>query len=119
MFIHISLPLAAPHVTTLEQNVSSSITTLTCTSTGSPPTTVTWTKYGVTLPANETIYSFSQTLVDRATSTYNNTLTINASFVDVIGNYSCSVSNSIGTSNVQETEIKGMNCHAQQNLLDC
>ena len=106
-------PPAAPRVTTLERSISSSFTTLTCTSTGSPPTTVTWTKDGVTLPANETIYSFTQTLVDRATSTYNNTLTIDASFVDVIGNYSCSVSNSIGTSSVQETKIKGTNCNLQ------
>ena len=107
LLICIFRPPAVPHVTVLERNISSSFTTLTCTSTGSPPTTVTWIKDGVTLPANETIYSFTQTLVDRATSTYNNTLTIDASFVDVIGNYSCRVSNSIGTSSVQETEIKG------------
>ena len=108
-YLYIYLPPAAPRVTTLEQNISSSFTTLTCTSTGSPPTTVTWTKDGVTLPANETIYSFTQTLVDRVASTYNNTLALDASFVDIIGNYTCSVSNFIGTSSVQETEIKGMN----------
>ena len=114
--LYIFLPTAVPRVIALERNISSSFTTLTCTSTGSPPTTVTWTKDGVTLPTDETIYSFTQTLVDRATSTYNNTLTIDASFVDVIGNYSCSVSNSIGTSSVQETEIKGMSSNTWDNL---
>ena len=111
---HTFLLPAVPRVTTLEQNTSSSFTALTCTSTGSPPTTVTWAKDGVTLPANETMYSFTQTLVDRATSTYNNTLTIDASFIYVIGSYSCRVSNSIGTSSVQKTEVKGTNnnnCH--------
>ena len=110
--LYVFLPAAVPRVTALERNISSSFTTLTCTSTGSPPTTVTWTKDGVTLPANEMIYSFTQTLVDRVASTYNNTLTIDASFLDVIGNYSCRVSNSIGTSSVKETEIKSMNSNA-------
>ena len=32
---------------------------------------------------------------------------IEASFIDIIGEYSCKVANSIGTSNTQETKIKG------------
>lgn len=91
----------------MEHSISSSLSTLTCTSTGSPPTTVTWTKDEETLITNGTTYSLTQTLVDRVSSTYNNTLTIEASFADILGEYSCKVANSIGTSNVQETEIKG------------
>ena len=62
------------------------------------------------------IYSLTQTLVDRVTSTYNNTLTIEASFVDTIGEYSCNVTNSIGTSSAEEIEIKG-NCLMCFNVL--
>ena len=66
-------------------------------------------KDGETLITDGATYSLAQTLVNRITSTYMNTLTIEASFVDVVGEYSCKVANSIGTSNVQETEIKGRN----------
>ena len=66
-------------------------------------------KDGETLITNGTTFSLTQlqTLVDRITSTYKNTLTIEARFADIIGEYSCKVGNSIGTSNMQETEIKG------------
>ena len=98
---------AAPLVTALEHTISSSLYTLTCTSTGSPPTTVTWTKDGETLITDGTTYSLTQTLVNRVTSTYNSTLTVEASFADILGEYSCSVMNSIGTSNVQQIKIQG------------
>ena len=105
--IPFGFPPAVPRVMAMERNLSSSLSTLTCTSTGSPPTNVKWMKDGETLITNGTMYSLTQTLVDRVTSTYNNTLTIEASFIDVVGEYSCKVVNSIGTSNVQSTEIRG------------
>ena len=105
--IALGFPPAVPRVMAMERNLSSSLSTLTCTSTGSPPTNVIWMKDGETLITNGTTYSLTQTLVDRVTSTYNNTLTIEARFADIIGEYSCKVGNSIGTSNVQETYIKG------------
>ena len=93
----------------IQRNISSSLSTLTCTSTGSPPTNVTWMKDGETLITNGTTYSLTQTLVDRVNSTYKNTLTIEANVEYVVGEYSCKVANSIGTSNMQETDIKGKN----------
>ena len=100
-------PSAAPSVTAVGRNISSSLSTLTCTSTGSPPTNITWTKDGETLMTDGTMYSLTQTLADRTTSTYNNTLIVEASFVDIIGEYSCNVTNSIGTTSVEDIEIKG------------
>ena len=107
---------AAPHVMAMQHNISSSLSTLTCTSTGSPPTNVTWMKDGETLITNGTTYSLTQTLVDRVNSTYKNTLTIEANVEYVVGEYSCKVANSIGTSNLQETEIKGKKPQNKTNL---
>ena len=71
--------------------------TLTCTSTGSPATTVTWTKDGATLTVDGTTYSMTQTVTDRRTSTYENELTLPATG-DISGNYSCQVRNALGES---------------------
>ena len=44
--------------------------------------------------------------MNRTTSAYNNTLTINATIEDVIGEYSCTVSNDLGSS-YENTTVKG------------
>ena len=82
--------------------------TLTCTSSGSPPTSVTWTRNGVTITADDDQYKATQQLVNRTETIYNNLLTISGSFEDAIGDYSCSVENSIGASNMVNRTIKGM-----------
>ncbi len=46
--------------------------------------------------------------MDRPTSAYNNTLTINATIEDVIGEYSCTIVNSIGRSETRTKDIKGI-----------
>ncbi len=71
--------------------------TLTCTSIGSPATTITWMKDGSPLVINGTTYCMEQTVTERPTSTYDNVLTIvdsGSSF----GTYSCEVSNALGSS---------------------
>ena len=78
-------------ITKMELNVIAvGIYTLTCTSTGSPPTTVTWMRNEVTLSAKEK-YTSSQILINRQSSTYDNVLTIKG---DAMGNYTCKISNS-------------------------
>ena len=74
---------AAPTISDLEFDASSR--TLTCTSTGSPATNVTWTKDGVTLTMDgDTLtvdgltYSMTQTVTVRGSSTYENVLTLPA-----------------------------------------
>ena len=70
--------------------------TLTCVSTGSPATIVTWIKDGLTInDAND--YTSTQTITDRANSTYSNVLTVNEEIPgSVSGVYNCTVSNVLG-----------------------
>ena len=78
--------------------------TLTCTSTGSPATTVTWTKGGVTLTVDGTTYSMTQTMTDRGSSTYENVLTLPATG-DISGTYGCQVENALGNSTTMTADV--------------
>ena len=76
------------------------LTTLTCTSTGGPPTTVTWRKDGQ--PINQTFYEQSQRLVDAERATYENVL-FNDDVTSFVASFTCEVSNVRGTT--QETLV--------------
>ena len=82
--------------------------TLACVSNGSPPTQMMWERNGESIYQNDTNYQFSQILVERTSSTYNNTLTINGTIEDVVGEYSCTVSNTFGTSNKLAKTFQGI-----------
>ena len=80
-------------------------TTLTCTSTGGPPTSVTWRKNGV--PVNNSLYQQSQRVVDTETATYENILfNVISKFV---GTFSCEVGNVRGTAE-DTVELNGGLC---------
>ena len=67
-------------------------------STGSPATVVSWMKDGVIIDESSTDYTLTQTITNRATSTYNNILTVNEGAPGgVAGTYSCTVTNDLGT----------------------
>ena len=67
--------------------------TLTCVSTGSPPTVVSWMKDGENITIDGHHFSLSQTITDRANSTYNNILTVREGVPGgVAGVYTCQVS---------------------------
>ena len=66
------------------------LTTLTCTSAGGPPTTVTWKKDGQ--PINETLYEQSQRLVDAERAIYEYVL-FNSNVANFVGSFTCEVSN--------------------------
>ena len=69
--------------------------TLTCVSTGSPATTVSWMRDGVSIDD----YNLTQTVTDRYSSTYSNVLTVSEGAPGgVTGTYSCTVSNLLGNS---------------------
>ena len=73
-----------------------------CISTGSPATVVSWMKDGVIIDEPSTDYTLTQTITDRATSTYNNILTVNEGAPGgVTGTYTCTVTNDIGTATGQ------------------
>ena len=92
----------------LFSNTESSYT-FTCVSSLSPPTEVIWEVDGERIYFNDSYsdYDFTQTLVNRTTSTYYNILSVNGTIEDVIGEYSCTVVNSQGSSNTLTKTIKG------------
>ena len=65
-------------------------TTLTCTSTGGPPTTVTWRKNGVLV--DDSLFHQSQRVVDTENSTYENVL-FNDDITYFVGIFTCEISN--------------------------
>ena len=69
-----------------------------CISTGSPATNVTWMKDGVIIDESSTDYTLTQTVTNRATSTYTNIVTVNVGAPGgVAGIYICTVTNDLGT----------------------
>ena len=94
----VNLHAGAPNVTEVTFDIESR--TLTCTSTGGPATTVTWTKDGAVITPNTT-HQQTQMIVDTVGGIYQNTLTIAQSVTgdNLYGLYSCTVENSRGSSN--------------------
>ena len=71
-------------------NASTPTFTLTCTSTGGPGTTVSWTVNNHTVTEDKDHHITSQILTDPETATYNHTLAVNGRME---GKYECRVSN--------------------------
>ena len=77
-----------------------------CISTGSPATVVSWMKDGVIIDESSTDYTLTQTITNRAASTYNNIVTVNVGAPGgVAGTYNCTVTNDIGTATDQVVAI--------------
>ena len=69
-----------------------------CISTRSPATVVSWMKDGVIIDESSTDHTLTQTITDRATSTYSNVVTVNEGVTTgVAGTYICNVSNELGS----------------------
>ncbi|CAI8039192.1 Hemicentin-2, partial [Geodia barretti] len=81
-----------PTITNLTYHEGNDSHTLTCVSTGSPATNVSWTKDGAPLTSD---YTISQTVIDRSASTYSNVLTVSPE--GAAGTYNCTVSNDLGS----------------------
>ena len=75
--------------------------TITCTSTGGPATDVTWYKDNVQIiiPNERGTYNYSQIIVNTTSATYENRLRIIEKSSEVIGNYTCKVTNVRGGMN--------------------
>ena len=90
-----------PSITSLLFDRNSS--TLICTSTGGPPTTVTWKKDDIIV--NPSTYEQSQRLVNAESATYESTL-FSDDVTNFVGTFTCEVRNARGT--VEETvELRG------------
>ena len=99
-----------PYCPTIEHVITNKVHTLSCVSYDSPPTEVIWERDGERIYFNDTssdVYHSNQVLLNRTTSAYNNTLTINATIEDVRGDYSCTVLNSVGQSDKLIKTVKG------------
>ena len=105
----LSLPVAIPSIMNpLVFTRGSSSSTLTCISTGSVATTVTFVRDGTTvgplrdgesLTFSGVTYQITQMVTNRTQSSYQNVLTINQPLADIIGStFSCIVENTIGAS---------------------
>ena len=80
--------------------------TLICVSTGSPPTTVSWMKDGVSLYIDRSTYQLAQTVTDRFSSTYSNVLTVSETAPNgIAGTYTCTISNDLGTDSSDVTAV--------------
>ena len=92
----------SPSITSLRFDRNS--TTLTCTSTGGPPTIVSWMVDGA--PVNSSLcYEQSQRLVNALEATYENVL-FNDDVANFVGTFTCEVTNARDT--VQESlELNG------------
>lgn len=85
---------------------SGMVFTLNCTSTGSPPTNVTWIKDDEVITDDDS-YEVIQTLRDGVTTTYDNILKVHLSLSDIIGTYTCMIDNSVSTPIEQTIRIGG------------
>ena len=94
----IFLIIALPSIVALISELSASSSTLTCTSTGSPATTVSWTRNGQPVAIDGNTYQLTQTVTDRAASTYENVLTINQPLASILGStFTCTIINTLGS----------------------
>jgi len=80
-----------------ETNANTPVFTLTCTSTGGPATTVSWTR------GNSTLSATSQIVTNSVTGTYKNTLRV---AMREVGTYVCNVSN-IRSSDTRSLTVLG------------
>ena len=72
---------------------------------------MTWTKDGQPLATDgSSLFSFSQTITNRFTSTYSNVLSISESVTGVAGTYVCNVSNDLGSDSVELEAVGEVQC---------
>ena len=98
LLFSIAPPAVAPpfHVPSSSQFI------LTCLSSGSPATIVTWARDGTQVSPDGSTILQTQVITNRATATYENILTLSLQPTDLVGSYSCRVDNTLGTSGFSE-----------------
>ena len=91
---------------TSELNATTPTFTLTCTSTGGPATTVSWTVNNHTVTEDNVHHITSQILTDAVNATYTHKLTVTGRLV---GDYECTVSNNKPSSSSGMLAVVGKN----------
>lgn len=82
--------------------------TLTCTTSGGPPTTITWLRDGTPIVIDNMTYRQSQTVVNMGMATYETTLTTDA-LSGLVGIIQCIASNARGSVSSNNISVSGMN----------
>lgn len=104
-------------ITYLGKSHLQNVFTLVCNTTTSPPTEVTWMKDG-TVVTNAAHYNAYQVLLDGSESTYSNFLEVDLGPPGLIGEYTCIVSNLIGTTSSSVTiQGKSHSIHVHLTML--
>ena len=95
LIIYMFIYQAQPRITSLIFDTTTR--SFTCTSTGSPATTVTWMRDGEPLTIDGVNYQLTQNVTNRSESTYGNILTIPVAnqIADITG-FKCNVTNALG-----------------------
>ena len=102
----LSMMIGVPLVSMLSYSHPSC--TLTCVSTGGPATNVTWRKVDVIISPSSPSHQQSQRVVNTSTATYHNLLSITSSDIsDYSGSFTCTVSNTRGSSQSMSLDING------------
>ena len=104
--IYIQIIETAPVSVLSLQETSADDFSLNCSSTGSPPTNITWTKDGETVTMNEN-FTAIQYLRDGVTARYDNILIISLPPAEVIGTYTCSIHNLVSVPSEETLVIQG------------
>ena len=86
--------------------ISGTVFTLNCTSTGSPPTNLTWTKDGQVITSDNN-YEVIQTLRNGVTTTYDNILKVHSQLSEIVGTYTCMIDNSVSVTVERTLTIRG------------
>ena len=115
------LPLAGPTINDPLLFTAGATSSLNCISTGSPATTVTFTRNGTTvgpLRDGESVsvggitYQLSQTVTNRLESTYENVLTFSGDLFNLVNDtFTCTVNNTLGMDTSPPLIIRGETHH--------
>ena len=100
---------------TSELNATTPTFTLTCTSTGGPATTVSWTVDNSAVTEDSAYHITSQILIDPENALYTHTLTVTGRLV---GEYQCTVSNNKPSSSSGTLAVVGKNYIICVHLMD-
>lgn len=101
--------VAPVSVSSLEQTPSMTFS-LNCSSSGSPATSVVWKRDGNVVTLNIS-YVATQFLRNSERATFDNTLLVQLSIADILGNYTCVVQNKISPASSTTIDIEGQNIY--------
>ena len=108
MFCLLTAPPSILSTGGIQGTLGALVSTLTCTSTGSPATTVSWLRDGLPLTVDGSTFQMTQTVINRGAATYENVLTISDELANVVDHtYTCTVTNVLG-SDIQFLNIIGI-----------